>query len=128
MDHPNEFRIEGKTVVIVLGNLELGGAERQALHLGRFLKSKGAMVQMWGFLGPGVVATRCEEYGIAWRVIPFVWPPSWVLKLGNVLRFGLSLYRSHSDVVISYTNWPNVVCGLVWRWSGAKVFLCESLT
>jgi glycosyltransferase involved in cell wall biosynthesis len=31
------------------------------------------------------------------------------------------LRRERPDIILSYTTWPNIGCGLVWRWSPAKV-------
>lgn len=56
-------------IIFVLGNLELGGAERQALILARHLAQR-EKVEVWGFNKSGPVADICEEHGIRWRVEP----------------------------------------------------------
>ncbi|MCL7411968.1 MAG: glycosyltransferase family 4 protein [Methanosarcinaceae archaeon] len=114
--------IDGKRVVIVLGSLELGGSERQALLLARYLvREHGAHVQVWGFYGPGRTAELCEEYGIPWRIVShplFGWR---IRRLKGLIKFALTLRHARPDVILPYTMIPNVACGLIWRWTGAKM-------
>ena len=102
-------------IIFVLGNLELGGAERQALILARHL-SQRAKVEVWGFNKSGPVADICEEYGIRWRVEP-VNPQ----RLQSIQRVAWVLRASGPDVLLPYTWLPNVVCGFVWKWVGARL-------
>ena len=102
-------------VIFVLGNLELGGAERQALILARHLAQR-ARVEVWGFNKSGPVADICEEYGIRWRVEPV--DPR---RLQSIQRVAWVLRASSPDVLLPYTWLPNVVCGFVWKWVGARL-------
>jgi glycosyltransferase involved in cell wall biosynthesis len=102
-------------IIFVLGNLELGGAERQALILARHL-SQRERVEVWGFNKSGPVADICEEYGIRWRVEP-VNPQ----RLQSIQRVAWVLRASGPDVLLPYTWLPNVVCGFVWKWVGARL-------
>jgi len=103
--------MKGRRVLFVLGNLELGGAERQALTLARYLvEHEQADVEVWGFDHAGPVADICEEHGIAWRVVP--------VELRKVARL---LRQTHPDIILPYTLIPNVVCGLVWQRTGARL-------
>ena len=103
--------MRGRRVVFVLGNLELGGAERQALILAKYLvEQQQADVEVWGFDRPGPVAEICEQHGIKWRVIP--------LELRRVARL---LRQARPDILLPYTLIPNVVCGLVWQRTGARL-------
>jgi glycosyltransferase involved in cell wall biosynthesis len=98
-----------KRVVFVLGNLELGGAERQALILARYLTEREqADVEIWGFNRSGPVADICEQLRITWRVVP--------CELRKVARL---LRQAQPDILLPYTLIPNVVCGLVWQRTGA---------
>jgi len=100
-----------RRVVFVLGNLELGGAERQALMLARYLvEHEQADVEVWGFNHAGPVAGICEQHGIKWRVVP--------LELRKVARL---LCETRPDILLPYTLVPNVVCGLVWQRTGARL-------
>lgn len=121
MDNYNTLTLAGVRVVFVLGTLEMGGAERQALYLAEYLaKEKKAQVQVWGMSLPGLAAKRCDELGIPWRIVPFRWPCRKFTLLKTLPRFALSLRRARPDVVLPYTRWANVPCGLTWRLAGAQ--------
>lgn len=100
-----------KRVIFLLGNLELGGAERQALILARYLaEQQQADVEVWGFNRTGPVADICEQRRIKWRVVPFE-----LRKVARLLR------EARPDILLPYTLIPNVVCGLVWQRTGARL-------
>src|SRR5947209_8087582 len=115
--------LEGARVIIVLGPLELGGSERQALLFARYLKDEqGADVRVWGTVGePGRLAALCDECGISWRVVPTPWVPGRLKRHKGLAAFALSLRRSRPAVVLPYMEMPNLVCGLVWRSTGARL-------
>lgn len=114
--------INGKRIIIVLGSLELGGSERQALLLARCLiREYNAHVQIWGFYGPGRTAKLCEEYGIPWRIVPNPFSGGRIQRLMRLIKFAWTLRRVQPDVILPYTMTPNVACGLIWRWTGAKL-------
>jgi len=99
----------------VLGNLELGGAERQALILARHLSEREQDdVEVWGFNRSGPVADICERHGLKWRVVPLQQP----FDLRNVARL---LRQARPDILLPYTLVPNVVCGLIWQRTGARL-------
>ena len=109
--------MKGQRIIFVLGNLELGGAERQALILARHLsRQEQAMVEVWGFNKSGPVAGICEEHGIPWRVEPLD-----ADRLESIRRVAWLLRAAQPDVLLPYTWVPNVVCGLVWKWAGARL-------
>ncbi|HEU5131315.1 MAG TPA: hypothetical protein VFT26_04395, partial [Pyrinomonadaceae bacterium] len=109
--------MNGRRVIFVLGNLELGGAERQALILARHLyQHKQATVEVWGFNKSGPVADICEQHGIRWRVEPVN-----VQRLESVRRVAWLLRAAQPDVLMPYTWLPNIVCGFVWKWAGARL-------
>lgn len=114
--------LSGERIVIVLGSLELGGAEGQALLFAQYLKgTEGAVVEVWGLGGGGRVAELCERYGIPWRVVPLCWHKGGFRRYMGLLRFAWTLRKRRPSIVLPYTMFPNVVCGLVWRWSGAHL-------
>ena len=114
--------LKGQRVIFVLGNLELGGAERQALILARHLaEHEQALVEVWGFNKSGPVANICEQHGIRWRVVPYPFQAGPLKRLSSLLRFAVTLRRVRPDVLLPYTSVPNVACGLVWKWTGARV-------
>ncbi|MFC1497529.1 glycosyltransferase [Verrucomicrobiota bacterium] len=124
----------GKRIILVIGGLEMGGTERQALLLAQFLQdNRGAEVELWGFSKPGLLSEFCDEQGIRWRYIPFEWPMYVERITTNILcscirgfsivKFGRLLRRVRPDIIISYTMIPNLVCGIVWQKTGARVLI-----
>ena len=104
-----------RRVVFLLGNLELGGAERQALILARYLsEDEQADVEVWGFNRSGPVADICERDGLKWRVVPF----QRLFDLRNIARL---LRETRPDILLPYTLVPNFVCGMVWQRTGARL-------
>jgi len=118
----NTGRLAGKRVLFVFCALELGGAERQGTYLARHLKQSGCDVRVWStHAGSGPVTAACEELGIPWAVHRFRWPCRKSSLVRDGLRFVKELRRERPDVILSYTTWPNVGCGLLWRWTPAKL-------
>ena len=113
--------LNGRRIVFVLFNLELGGAERQALILaGHLVEHERAAVEVWGFNKSGPVAQICEQLGVPWRVVSFPLKAGCVARFASLARVALSLRRARPDILLPYTFLPNVVCGLLWRWTGAR--------
>lgn len=113
--------LSGSRIVIVLGTLEMGGTERQALYLAKYLKkAKGAKVYVFGMSGPGAVAAGCDELGIPWKIIPFRWPCRKSTFIKTFPRFAWHLIKARPDVVLAYNHWANVACGLTWRMTRAQ--------
>ena len=109
--------MKGQRIIFVLGNLELGGAERQALLLARHLsRAEQATVEVWGFNKSGPVADICEQHDIRWRVEPLN-----ANRLESIRRVAWLLRAAGPDVLLPYTWLPNVVCGFVWQWVGARL-------
>lgn len=115
--------LAGMRVLIVLGPLELGGSERQALLFARYLKKEQhADVRVWGTMGaPGRLATLCDEYEIPWRIVPLPWVAGRLNRPKKLVALALRLRRARPDVILPYMEMPNLACGLVWRWTGARL-------
>lgn len=117
---------EGRRIVFVLGSLELGGAERQAILLADQLRRRwGAEPIVVGFSQPeGRAAHECRSRGIACRYIPFE-NASWRAGRGRWLfqwaRLTAALRRLRPDVLMPYYALPNLACGLTWRAAGATL-------
>ena len=109
-------------IIFVFNALELGGAERQALLLARHLiKEYLAEVQIWGFLAPGKMTELCDEYEIPWRIAPFKWSWKRTELAKNLITFALTLRKAKPDIIMPYCWMPNIVCGLVWKLTGARL-------
>ena len=119
--------LAGKRIVMVLSDLELGGAERQAILLARYLKGEtGAAVTVVGLANRGGRAAQiCEQHGIACACLPPRYP-------GNLYRtsrwfgwlltcFTKTVRRLRPDVLLPYCTFANVTCGLTWRLTGARM-------
>jgi glycosyltransferase involved in cell wall biosynthesis len=118
--------LAGRRVIVFFNNLDLGGAERQGLVLARHLaREERAAVEVWGFSGPGPVAELCDEAGIPWRVAPFQWSGSRLKLLVKLFRLAGRLRRARPDVLLPYTLRPNVVCGALWKFSGARACIWQ---
>jgi glycosyltransferase involved in cell wall biosynthesis len=115
--------LAGARVIFVLGPLELGGSERQALLLARYLKNEQqADVRVWGTMGtPGSLAALCDEYRIPWRIVPFQWGQHRAQNLTNLAGFAWQLRRAQPVIILPYFAPTNLLCNLVWRWTGARL-------
>src|SRR5437868_12053479 len=98
---PNAPALDGARVVVVLPELELGGAERQVLLLARYLsRERNVGVEFWGLGGrPGRVAKACEALGIPWRIVPLPWFAGRAERLRGLARFAWALRRARPDIL-----------------------------
>jgi glycosyltransferase involved in cell wall biosynthesis len=115
--------LEGARVIMVTGELGMmGGSQRQALLLAEYLvRERGARVEYWGVAGdPGRVAAACDDLGIPWRVCDAPWFAKPAAKALGLSRLARSLRRERPDIIFPQLIVPNVACGLVWRWTGAR--------
>ena len=112
--------LKDQRIIFVFGNLELGGAERQALMLAQHLvEHERAKVEVWGFNESGPVAEICEQHGIPWRVVGYPFDAGPLGRLNSLLKLAWLLRKASPDVLLPYTTVPNVACGLIWKFTGA---------
>ena len=118
-----QFRLKGRRIIIVVGTLELGGAERQALRLADYLaKEEKALVEFWALGQDGIVAEALAERDIPLRRVPVNWFTNRKLsKLRDLFKLAMAFRQVRPDAILSYLIVPNVACGLIWRWSGAQL-------
>ncbi len=99
----------------------LGGSERQALQLARHLvRVEGADVEVRALTaddGRAIELFRAD--GIPWTGRRVRLRRSRVRTVTTLAGIALDLRRSRPDVLLPYCGLPNVVCGLVWRYTGA---------
>jgi glycosyltransferase involved in cell wall biosynthesis len=111
-----------KKILFVLCNLELGGAERQALHLIKYLHEKcHTDIRVWSTEGKGLVNKELEDMGIACKIVPFRWPCRKVTLMKNIPNFIRHLRKEKPDIIMAYTTVPNIACGFLWRFSSARL-------
>jgi glycosyltransferase involved in cell wall biosynthesis len=108
-----------KIIFLVL-SFELGGSERRGIILARYFKRRGFDVELWGLSEPGILSKICDENAIPWKIFPFDWYQNPGKRLANLYNLFRVLKKAKPDVILSHTLIPNTVCGLVWRWTGAK--------
>lgn len=126
---PATSLIAGLRFVFILGPLEIGGAERQALMLASGLRDTfGAHVEVWGTMGaPGRAAAHCDEHDVPWRIVPMgirglernlrrAWQ-----SIRRLFRFAKALRESRPDVVVSYMTMPNINAAFAWRYARARM-------
>jgi glycosyltransferase involved in cell wall biosynthesis len=115
--------LAGKRVVFVFAGEILGGAERGALDLALPLaRVEGAQVEILALDDrPGRARTIAEAEGIPWSSVRTPWTGSKSARIVSLLRVAAALRRLKPDVLLAHTNLPNVVCGLIWRLTGARL-------
>lgn len=114
--------LAGKRIIMVLPDFQLDGAERQAMLLARYLRHKQqAQVQVWGLNHPGRVVELCEAEGIPWRIVQMSWSRNRMMRLKAWTRFLFALRQARPDIILPYSMRPNVICGMVWRLTGAQL-------
>lgn len=113
--------LDSRTIIILLGNWQLGGAERQALLLARHLQNKeGARVEVWGLGRPGRVSNLCELWGLPWKQINLQLGTGLAANALSLIPVIRKIRHAAPDVLLPYTWFPNVLCGLIWRFSGSR--------
>ncbi len=116
------MRLKGKQIILVLFSFELGGAERQALHLARCLKNTcHAHVQIWAFCNPGRYDTNVKTSKFHGGLFPWNLDFRSVHVVLDTIKLARILYQEHPDVLLPYMTPANVYCGLAWRFTGARV-------
>jgi len=118
--------LRGLRIIFVLPGFQLGGAERQALLLAIGLRQEWfADTKVWSFGKPdGRVIELCEINHIPWRNAMESPPVNhWKRMLAYSLRFGVQLRKVKPSIILSYTTWPNLLCGLSWKLSGARLYV-----
>jgi glycosyltransferase involved in cell wall biosynthesis len=115
--------MSGRRLVFVICGFDLGGAERQAILLARELGSLGAHVEVWGLFPPerGPASSLCDEYGLAWRPLRLDWDRGTLPDLKTALRLASYFRAGKTDIILPYTIYPNVICGAIWRLTGARL-------
>jgi glycosyltransferase involved in cell wall biosynthesis len=117
-------RLEGRRIVLVLNWAVLGGAERHAIQLACGLMERGAAVEVCALTAQdGEGRQLCEQLGIPWHPLPVEW--SWltgrIRKARELGKLAVGLRRARPEALVPFCGFPNVVCGLVWRATGAKL-------
>ena len=110
-------------MVFVLPGEVVGGAERNAINLAsHFSRAEGATVEICALDDrPGRARAIAEEEGIRWTSVRMPWTGGRSAKAFSLVSAARVLRGLRPDVLLPSTNLPNVVCGLTWRFTGAKL-------
>ena len=110
-------------VTIVLTSFDLGGAERQAIHLASYLqdvcRAKVAVVGLFGGLGDQPVRRMCVQRRLSCLRVNMPEHRDGVPTFRSVRQFARDLAFLQPDILLPYTSLPNVLCGIVWQKVGA---------
>ncbi|MDX6370944.1 MAG: hypothetical protein QOG93_2446 [Gaiellaceae bacterium] len=117
--------LHGKRIVFVVAWSVMGGAERNALQvLLHFARHEGAEVEVLALTAEeGRFRTDLNVAGIPCHLYPVHWVGGKARKMRTLAALALRLRRLRPDVLMPYTTRPNVLCGLVWRLTGASVYV-----
>ena len=109
-------------VALILDQLELGGAEKQALILAQGLRKRGHSVTIVGS-APGAAFDEARKRGIDAIVASFPGEGSLcgAIVAGVSLLFQLRRVRAHCFIGHMYR--PNMLLAVAWRFTGAKAFI-----
>lgn len=112
-------------VLILLDALSLGGAEKQALLFADWLQNtKGDTVEIWAFMeGDFSFKIAAERYSIKTKVIGYFRGLARYLYPKQIRNYSKLFNYYKPDVLMSYTNQPNLLLGLVWKKTTAKTFI-----
>lgn len=127
--------LAGRRILVVMGSLELGGAQRQAIRLADLLQREAkATVEVWGLWKDlGGAADLCDRLALKWQIVPVrnrPWAGRRVLRRFNTIgwlmqtrRFTKAMKKWRPHYVIPFYTMANLVCGLTWRSTGARACL-----
>lgn len=115
--------LAGKRIVFVLAWSVLGGAERSALKTAEHLLEEiGADVSVLALTSEdGRARGLFSALGIPWHTLPTDWHGGRFVKARQLGSLTAQLRAMRPDVLLPYTSRPNVLCGLIWRATGASL-------
>lgn len=115
-----------KKIVFVFGSSDIGGAEKQALYLIRYILEH-QLFNVSCIVYSSKNGTLLSELGkLNIEFNSFENPlnaRNKFNKIKNLLNLLLTLRKHSPNIIIPYTNLPNVTVNLIWRFTGAKLSL-----
>jgi len=114
--------------VIVVNTFKLGGAEHQAYFLARSLREDFNLnVEIWGFKPINRLYKMCRTSGIPIRLLPKLPITYTVTAWPGAAFFALYIRHYHANVLLPFTSYPNLLCGLSWHLGGANLCIWNQL-
>jgi glycosyltransferase involved in cell wall biosynthesis len=115
--------LRGVRIVFVLPSIGLGGAERQAFFLARYLlEREDARPHLLSLSTRTSLAERCDQAGVPYSF--FELQHGYKSRMGqarDALRFVGRLRRQRAQILLPYCMFQNVLCGLTWRPAGVRL-------
>lgn len=116
--------LKNKRILILLRSFEIGGAERQAVMLANYLKREEKVeVAVWAYSLPGPILDLLDK-DIPHKSIPFSMeaqnPDNERMKKRGLWKLAIRIFLFRPNIIMPFTITPNVDCGYIWRWTGAK--------
>ena len=106
---------------MVLRSMEMGGSQRQALHLAKFLKNEeNYNVRIMAFFDGGPVKDMIIKSRIPLDICSPGLGKNKIVRIIKLIRLILKIRAFKPHVIIPYNDFPNKVCGAIWAFTGAK--------
>jgi glycosyltransferase involved in cell wall biosynthesis len=100
----------------------MGGAERQALLLARYLRDEEhAEVRVFALGTEGPIGSLCDETRLQWDGLRLPPPGARVQQVRTLIGFARALRRARPDILLPSGRLPNRLCGALWRTTGARL-------
>jgi glycosyltransferase involved in cell wall biosynthesis len=116
----NLERLARRRIVVLLHGLDMGGAERQALHLVRELRRWRGRVELWSLQSGSWGARRAQELDVPVRVLGFGTPTTAAGVLHMTAGLARRLIVAQPDYLIPFLDLPNLLANLAWRTTRAR--------
>ena len=122
---PYKSLFGGCRFLIVLGSFAgMGGAERQALLLGEFLKQRiGADVVFLASSGGDLLEAKLAELDIEYVISPFGEKANRREKITQCFRLLKVIRALKVDFIIPFISYNSKIVGLIWKYTGAQYAL-----
>ena len=122
MNDTRLFDWHGCTILFVVRSLEMGGSQRQVGYLAPwFQEEMGARVAVLALERGGQLAEMLERHGIPWEVRGGLLQRRGIFKIPGLLKLLFHIRRLRPEIILSFNDFPNKVCGALWPWTGARL-------
>jgi glycosyltransferase involved in cell wall biosynthesis len=112
-------------ILIVIPSFTQGGSERQAVYYALAIKKAGCFQPILIGLGRTGELTRwMDAEGLAYHAFPgqSFGAGNRLQKLRVLFSFFWFMRRFRPAYILALTYWPTILCGCIWRFTGAKKF------
>lgn len=108
-------------IVFFISNIDLGGAEQQALFLAEHLHKRGYEIKVLVFGKQGYVLDKCQDLEIDCLPITLFFSKKDIVKsCYSFLQMWQAFLKLKPDIVFSYCLKSNVWSAILWSFTSAK--------